>query len=261
MKSSVKEKSLKLMLVAFGVATVLVGTILVYFFISYISDRSLYDSVKKTAVSSTGDHPFSEDMGPLVDFDALSKINPDTVGWIAACNGKIEGPIVQTVDNDYYLTHRIDGKSGNAGTIFADYRSLPAFSTPVTVLYGHNMKDGSMFHPLLSYRDEEYFKENPYFTIYTPDGEKTYRVFSAFCRNYDDIPGIGYAGCDIDRKTAADIIEKAKKLSAFRADPDVDTDGFSIKAGAGEAEIVILYTCDNSDEDSRMVVYGVYEAP
>ena len=89
--------------------------------------------------------------------------------------------MVQTTDNDYYLEQTFDGTGNRYGCIFLDYQSSSAFSDLHSIIYGHNMRNGGMFHDLINYTEESYFTAHPYILIATPSGEtKRLKVISAY---------------------------------------------------------------------------------
>lgn len=104
-----------------------------------------------------------------VDFAALQEINPDVVAWIRI-PGVLEYPVVRGGDNSYYLNHTVQKTYNIAGSIFLDYRNERDFSDSKNIIYGHNMKDGSMFHVLRNYQDIDFFQEHTDMEIYLPDG-------------------------------------------------------------------------------------------
>lgn len=118
--------------------------------------------------------------------NALANTNPDTYGWIKIDNTVINYPMVQGEDNDFYLDHAYNGVSLPAGSIFVDYRNykniLKNFNT---VVYGHNMKNGLMFNGVTNYLDEQFFNDNPYVEVTTPEGIFTYEVFAIYEARYD----------------------------------------------------------------------------
>ena len=249
-KSNDKSRVLlKTLLVLIAGAILATAWILFSYLRGYIEDRGKYDIIRNTAYGS-GNTAGSKDAATneeiTIDFDALKKINPDTAGWLLAAGGEIDGPVVQATDDEYYLDHRFDGSKSSAGTFFADKASAPAFKTPCTVVYGHNRKDGSMFHPLLKYKDKDFFEANPCFTVITEDGEKEYRIISAFYSDYYDIPGVGDGETD-----PGEIFENAVNRSLY------DTGAGSIEYDPTADRLVILCTCEYSGKENRMVVYGV----
>lgn len=104
-----------------------------------------------------------------VDFAALQEINPDVVAWIRI-PGVLEYPVVRGEDNSYYLNHTVQKTYNIAGSIFLDYRNERDFSDSKNIIYGHNMKDGSMFHVLRNYRNVAFFREHTEMELYLPDG-------------------------------------------------------------------------------------------
>ena len=104
-----------------------------------------------------------ESMENPIDFDSLQEINPDVIGWLEMeAVDTINYPIVQGEDNDYYL-HRTFQRTDNfAGSIFMDYMNKSNFGQRNTIVYGHNMKNGSMFGSLKNYRDQEVYQKSPY---------------------------------------------------------------------------------------------------
>ena len=104
-----------------------------------------------------------------VDFASLQAINPDIVAWLRI-PGVLEYPVVRGEDNSYYLNHTVQKTYNIAGSIFLDYRNERDFSDSKNIIYGHNMKDGSMFHVLRNYQDIDFFQEHTNMEVYLPDG-------------------------------------------------------------------------------------------
>lgn len=114
-----------------------------------------------------------------VDFEKLLEMNSDVVGWIRFDEpSEINYPVVQGRDNEEYLKRTFEANTNKLGTLFVDVNNPGDFSGRNTFIYGHNMKNGSMFAQLLKYKDDSFYKEHPYFYIYTPDGKvRTYEIF------------------------------------------------------------------------------------
>ena len=104
-----------------------------------------------------------------VDFAPLQAINPDIVAWLRI-PGVLEYPVVRGKDNSYYLNHTVQKTYNIAGSIFLDYRNERDFSDSKNIIYGHNMKDGSMFHVLRNYQDIDFFQKHTDMEVYLPDG-------------------------------------------------------------------------------------------
>lgn len=181
-----------------------------------------------------------------VDFDKLKKVNKDTVAWIRFDEpSKINYPVVQTTDNDRYLQYTFEGKKTAVGAIFVDATNAGDFSDRNTFIYGHNMKNGSMFGHLRKYRDESFYREYPFFYIYTPDGKEVkYQIFAA-CIVEDT--------SDTYQRTFADDAAYLKYLEYVQGVSIYKT-GVELTA---ESKIVSLSTCTNVSDTQRFVVHGV----
>lgn len=198
----------------------------------------------------------------VIDFDTLYAINKDTAGWITACGETIDGPVVQTDNNDYYLEHRFDGSYGSVGCFFADSDGGAAFDSSVTIIYGHNRKDGSMFHPLLEYKTPGYYQKNPEFTIDTPGGRRHYTIFSAYYGDYEDIfdDTLFDALTSNDQARLKALVEHALDKSILNlatAETQNLKNLITQALDTNTAQIVILSTCEYSGSDNRMVVMGL----
>lgn len=135
---------------------------------------------KKEVVVEEG-YPFID-----VDFKSLKEINPDVIGWIRIPDTIINYPIMHGEDNDEYIRTTFEKKSLSAGSIFLDYRNDSHLNDLNSVIYGHNMRDGSMFAPLAKYLDQEFFNEHKYIEIYTPTSAKVYSIVSLYTSTYED---------------------------------------------------------------------------
>ena len=111
-----------------------------------------------------------KETGKEIDFEGLRKINEDLVAWIQIPGIGLDYPVVQGEDNEYYLYHTFQKENNKAGSIFLDYRNHDDFTDRRVILYGHNMKDGSMFHVLRNYQDIDFFQEHTDMEVYLPDG-------------------------------------------------------------------------------------------
>ena len=109
-----------------------------------------------------------------VDFDRLREKNSDIIAWLYCPDTPINYAIVQTTDNDYYLRRGLDKKYSYSGTLFADFRNAGDFTDENTIIYGHNMKNESMFGTLVNYERQEYFDKYPEMHLITPTA--AYRI-------------------------------------------------------------------------------------
>lgn len=117
---------------------------------------------------------------PKVDFDALLETGPDIIAWLTLPDSVINYPVVQGEDNDYYLHHLYDGSYSKVGSLFADYENAVDFSDRSTIIYGHNMRDGSMFALLNEYAEQAYYDAHPQMYLVTPEGGFICEIFTAF---------------------------------------------------------------------------------
>lgn len=169
----------------------------------------------------------------------LQEENKDVIGWITFDNVDISYPIMQGADNDEYLYHTYSGVYNSSGSIFMEALNSPDFQDNHTILYGHNMKNGSMFGKLKKYRQQDFYKENAFFTVYT--GEKMYRyeIFAYYdISEYGDVYQIAFPSAeDFGR-----LIAGMQKRSYY------DT-GIPVSTGD---KLITLSTC--STEGNRFVV-------
>ncbi len=120
-----------------------------------------------------------------IDFESLIEKNPDIYSWIIVPKTNINYPVLRSAtDDNFYLDHNVDKNYSFAGSIYSQFCNKRDFSDRVTVLYGHNMADGSMFADLHKFAKKDFFDKNKYIYVYTPDRKLTYEVVSAFV--YDD---------------------------------------------------------------------------
>ena len=128
--------------------------------------------------------PVEEDAGleeiKKINLAALQEVNPDVVGWVLIPGTKVNYPIVQGTDNDHYLKVTWDGKPYAMGSIVLECTNTPDMTQFHTILYGHNMNDGSMFAALRSYSQEKYWEKHPYIYIANSEGCFRYEVFSSY---------------------------------------------------------------------------------
>ena len=117
---------------------------------------------------------------PSVDFEILQENGPDIIAWLTLPDTAVNYPVTQAEDNDYYLRHLYDGTYNKAGCLFADYENKKDFSDRNTIIYGHNMRDGSMFASLNEYKEQSYYDSHPQMYLVTPDGGYLCDIFAAF---------------------------------------------------------------------------------
>ena len=126
-----------------------------------------------------------------VDWVALKEVNEDIIGWVYFTGlSQISYPILQADNNEYYVhrTYDLSSDTSKAGCIFMDYRMADDFSSPYSIIYGHNVRDGSMLSDLAQLKDQTLYDEEPYFWILTSKGNYRYQIFSIFqCHRSADV--------------------------------------------------------------------------
>ncbi len=177
-----------------------------------------------------------------VDFTALLQQNPDTVGWIRVPDTNIDYPIVQSPDNQYYLHKSFDRKDSVYGTIYLDADSKADFLGWNNPVYGHHMKDGSMFRDVVKFKDPAFFEAHRYFEIYTP--ERVIHLKTLACY-YSDSNGIV-------RKTAFQSQASFDKWVRERLEPCA----FAEIPEASLDSMFVLVTCSYEQNDARTLLFA-----
>lgn len=225
---------------------------LYHIYTEYKKGTDEYNQIEEMAVTER-DADSAEVAGPNaqlkppieVDFDKLKSVNEDVVGWIYVdALPDISYPIVKGKDNQTYLHQTYEKNYNFAGTIFVDYENSGDFSDCNTLVYGHNMKNGSMFGHLKKFReDDKLYKQDKYFWILTPERNYRYEIITAYTTgvNSDTYTLFKGPGEEFEK-----YLEMIKGYSEIQTD---DTD-LTIKD-----RIVTLSTC-TGNESTRFVVQG-----
>ena len=173
-----------------------------------------------------------------IDFDALKQENNDIIGWIYCPDTPINYPVVKGKDNNQYLRADLKGKYLVSGTIFADYRNNEVGEDKNYIVYGHNMKNSTMFGTLVKYKDQTYYDSHPILYFLTPERNYIIELIAgAVVKRDSDI----YKTAPTDN-TITDIIAK----STFNS---------TVEIGKGE-NIITLSTCSYEFSHARYVVVG-----
>ena len=182
-----------------------------------------------------------------VNWKKLKEINPDIIGWVYFEDlPQISYPILQAADNDYYVhrTYDLSEDDSKAGSIFMDYRMASDFSAPYSIIYGHNVRDGSMLSDLSKLAEPENSGKSLYYWILTPDGNYRYRVFSIFtCGRSADVFQQSFTGW------GEDFTAWEQELA------ERDTVGNS-EAVTGKDHVIAFSTCV-PNSFNRTIVCGV----
>lgn len=223
---------------------------LVTIFREYNKGEKEYEEIVQTVIKevepTVEENTEAAEPAFTVDFAKLQEMNPETVGWIRFDEpSSISYPVVKGPDNDKYLKTTFEGKKNAAGALFVDVNNSRDFSDKNTFIYGHNMKNGTMFGQLRKFKDSSFCKANPYFYIYTPDGAcAKYQIFAvAVVKDTSDT----YTRTFADEQAYMDYINYVRSGALFSTDVEVGAD----------SKIVSLSTCTNVRDDERLVVHGV----
>ena len=136
---------------------------------------------EEETTAETDDFPM-----PDIDFDALVEINADFCAWLSIPALDLNYPVVWNGNNETYLTRTFEGESNSAGCLFVDAANRPDFLDRNTIIYGHNMKNGSMFGSLSDFQQkEELAEEEPYFYLYTEDAAMRFQIISYYTTTGD----------------------------------------------------------------------------
>lgn len=178
---------------------------------------------------------------PAVNFEALLELNEDVIGWIYIEGTQINYPIVQGADNRHYVSTMVDGRNNAAGSIFMDYRNAPDFSDRHTVIYGHNMRNGSMFADTVKYKSPAFLEAHPTGMIMTPDGNFQFEVIAGYVANLEDSSWqLDFAG-DED---FGNWLNQTMEMSTIGGTVIPETDD----------RIITLSTCSYEFSDARYVL-------
>ena len=179
------------------------------------------------------------------------EINNDVIGWIKIEDTKIDFPLLQNENNNYYLTHDYKNESNKYGSIFLKHECDINDTNSNLLIYGHNMKDEEMFNCLLNYQNKDYYEQHKTIKITTENEEREYEIVSVFksrifYKNEKNVFRFYYTFGFKNENEYNNYIENVKGIQLY------DT---GITANYGE-QLVTLITCEYSQQNGRMVVVG-----
>ena len=240
-----KNKIKKIIILLF-IVICFVGVVY-YFYKVFIWNKSLNDN--STLKSEIDELVIMEDDEESnnkfnIDFESLKKKNSDTVAYIKVNNTKIDYVVVKGKDNDYYLHHNFNKKWNVAGWVFADYHNKFDESDKNIVIYGHNMKNGSMFGTLKTILNKKWYKnkKNNIVNLVTENGEYSYQVFSIYSIDSEDY----YINTKFKNNKEFDkFVKKIKSRSIYNYKVDV----------SGNDKILTLSSCIGT-KGKRVVLHA-----
>lgn len=181
----------------------------------------------------------------VVDWNALKKVNPDVQGWLYQKGTVINYPVVQGTDNDTYLHTRFDKQWSGGGTLFVDCRMEKDFKGFNSIIYGHHMKDGSMFRSIRGYTKEDgYYDKHKTLELATPHGNYHLVVFSAFITKATDENTYKMTYDGDEKQAYIDRAWERSELPITRDSVDVTKND----------RLVTLSTCAYDYEEARYIV-------
>ena len=235
-------------------------------FLNYSRDRSAYNELAANALSVHDDledadmilsdtelssdlpeaTPFVSEIPFDVDWDYLSSINSDIIGWLYCPDTVINYPVVQSPDHDYYLYHGFNGSSNTSGTLFADRDSVAGVTQSNLIIYGHNMKDESMFGTLKGYVNKSYYEKHPVFYYLTPT--QSYRV-ELLCAHVVDATNENFPTYFSSSESQQSYLNKICSDAYWVNYDAVSTD----------YQLITFSTCTSSagQNDPRLLVHGI----
>ena len=178
-----------------------------------------------------------------VDIRGLQKEYPELSAWLRSEGAGIDYPVMHTKDNEYYLTRLYDGTENVSGSLFADYRNTGILTDANTVIYGHNMKNGGMFHPVEEYKSQDFYDANPTMRICTAEGDYVIELIGGTVESGDEeFVWFGFDGFE-DMKAYVDSI---RARSTFES-------GVELQPGD---RLVSLCTCNYDKWNARYMLVG-----
>lgn len=213
---------------------------------SALADPEATDAAEEKVVVEEPELPANP-----IDFGSIKADYPDVYAWISVPDTNIDYPVVQSLEDDnYYLRRDLDGNYSVFGTLFTQSMNSTDFTDPVTVIYGHNTTDGTMFGDLHKFEDADFFDEHDTFYIYTPGHILTYQIVSAY--RYDDrhiLNSFDFSDETVRREYFDYVLDPTSMVVNVREGATLDTDD----------TIVQLSTCpvEGSQSGGRYLVTGV----
>lgn len=178
-----------------------------------------------------------------VDFESLRAVNPDIVAWIEIPGTDISYPVVQADDNETYLKRDFEGNTSAAGAIFLDCDSSGDLMGLHSILYGHHMKNQTMFAQIVKFKDESFFRKNREVILYLPESELHLRTIAAV---YGDADGEKRRTEFSSRERFNLYVDEMTKNCSFRELPEGDVEG-----------LYSFVTCSYEFDDARTILYAV----
>lgn len=240
---SKKKRWTRLALLIISISALIYSAVsLLAIFNEYKKGEKEYESLQKYVNRDSKISEIEDKEILSVDFESLKKLNEDIVGWISFKDTEVNYPIVKGADNSYYLNHTFNKTENDSGSIFMDFENDSSFKDKNTILYGHNMKNGSMFSILNKYIDKDFYDSTPYFWVYTENEVYKCEIFSAYKTSAENSKS--YIKKFSTEEEYGDFLKGLKSSSLYDTGITVNKDDI----------VLTLSTCTNNDKDSRFIV-------
>lgn len=213
--------------------------------LSAASSSSSQNNASASTVETSGTYAAADRYHALASEQAQ---NPDVYAHLTIPGTKVDYPVLQNAEDDYYLSHNMDGSSGYPGCIYSNAVNSQNFSDAITVLYGHNMKNGSMFSALKKFKKKSFFNSHETFSVTTGAGVYTYEIYAALSYPEKYIPSI------YNVKSGDGLVDFLNSINSY-----MDNAGSHVRAGMQVSDtdkICVLSTCVTGQEASRYLVIG-----
>lgn len=238
-----KKRWTRLALLIISISTLIYSAVsLLAIFNEYKKGEKEYESLQRYVNRDSNISEIEDKEILSVDFESLKRLNEDIVGWISFKDTEVNYPIVKGADNSYYLNHTFNKTENDSGSIFMDFENDSKFKDKNIILYGHNMKNGSMFSILNKYMDKDFYKSTPYFWLYTENEIYKCEIFSAYKTSANNSKS--YIKKFSTDQEYEDFSKEIKNSSLYDTGITVNKDDI----------VLTLSTCTNNDKDSRFVV-------
>lgn len=219
----------------------------------YRKSQQVYESLQNEFVETQGIEDTEPDMSiqpietvetaPItIDFNSLLEKNNDVVGWIYCQDTPINYPVVQAENNDYYLRRDLNGKYLVSGTVFVDYRNGTIGEDGNYIIYGHNMKDGTMFSSLTKYKEQSYYDDHPILYYVTPNADYKIELYAGIVVKRDVLIYVP----NPDETDLDNFLIDAKEKSTFKSEVEITEND----------TLITLSTCSYEYNHARYIVIG-----
>lgn len=237
--------------------------VLIYVLFNFINynlqskhNKEIYSKINKSIevnIKKEKSTNFHEDLSGILQeeapkeimgkYNSIYNMNTDIVGWINVPSVSISYPVFKAKDNEFYLKKNPYKEASNSGSIFMDFRNEGLAKDVNTILYGHNMKDGSMFGELMRYKKREFLEKNPVIQFSTLYEDLTWQIFSVYVTDIN----FNYIKTEFnDTSELKSFLSDIKTKSMFPIDCEVLV----------EDNIITLSTCSDEFYNSRFVIHA-----